>query len=121
MNAKVVSQEYHRNGSWGNGFVVSKIEWYAAHEENNVSINFVAISFFNPENERDDGYFAENTAVLNIDDLNNGDIKTAWRGAEKLGNLVAHEWFKVRQGYSDSIAYLRIQSPDDVFEFDYRS
>lgn len=81
---KVVKQDYHRNGSGGEGFVVSLID-------NGAEDRYVSISFF----EDDDGLSIERTATLNVPLLMQGIIefdRGAGKRAEYFGPIVKEHW-----------------------------
>ena len=97
----VIAQDYHRNGVGGVGFVVSLVKWPEA-----LRGDFVAVSFYGGEPPEDEDTpdvrgdtFAMHTAVLNVPLLAMGVIDmyakpqgNAWRGADKIGPLVAKAW-----------------------------
>lgn len=92
---RVVKQDYHRNGIGGDGFIVSLVDWPEAGEDL-VTPHFVAVSFTDPDSRHERGeqieYMRSHTAVLSIDQLMVGDIKNAWRGADRVGPAVVQAW-----------------------------
>ena len=93
----IMKQEYHRNGIGGAGFLVSIVEWpqggALAREYGSHSGLFVAMSFFNDDDENDMEYLRAHTGVLNIGQVAEGQIRVfeenaAWRGADRVGPAV---------------------------------
>jgi hypothetical protein len=84
----VIKQAYHRNGIGGAGFVVSLFDW-------GTNGLFVGISFGNERNK-----FIEQTAVLNIAELDYSNIEFAkgnsWRGSDYCGPTLWEAWEKER-------------------------
>jgi hypothetical protein len=109
---EVLGQDYHRNGSGGEGFVVSLVRWDVRGEQGATDDRFVAVSFLiedgdaSPEEKRE--YMRAHTAVLNVAMAAAGTVTfgtNSWRGADHVGPAVVSAWHANRLGLGAMLAY----------------
>lgn len=100
---RVIRQNYHRNGIGGAGFVVSLVEWPEAAETARAAGSrcsvFLAVSF----DTDDDAAMCESTAVVNLGQVIEGDIDSAWRGADYVGPAVVAAWRKAEAAHDRAL------------------